>query len=66
MTDKEKLDEALNHLGGILYFLSDLHTDHRCLALDNAEAFYNAERPHERIERSEMPMKKFAYEAGKW
>lgn len=42
-------DLALCHLGNVLYILADLDPDHRCYALDDAQAYYNARCPDARI-----------------
>lgn len=35
-------DEALKHLGNVLYMLSDLVPDDRTIAFDNALEYYNS------------------------
>ena len=47
-----ELDQALEHLGHVLYYFADIHPDDRCDALDNALTFYNARRPDKRVEPS--------------
>lgn len=49
---REQDMNALDHLGNLLVILSDLHPDDRCMALDEAQEFYNALRPNAKIESS--------------
>jgi hypothetical protein len=54
--------EAIYHLGSVLAYFSDIHPDDRCLALDEALAFYNAARPDARVEPSGMPYQRLVTE----
>ena len=47
-----ELEQALEHLGNVLYYCADIHPDDRCDALDNALKFYNEARPNQRVEPS--------------
>lgn len=47
---QEETDEALKHLGNVLYILSDLHPDDQSRAYVEALEFYNAAFPDCRIE----------------
>lgn len=38
-------DDAMRHLGNVLYMLAELHEDDRCEAFDEAMEFYNKENP---------------------
>lgn len=44
------LDQALDHLGDVLYSISDMPREDRCRAIDDALAFYNAQRPEKQVE----------------
>lgn len=44
--------KALDHLGQVLYFFSDIHPDDRCQAVENALKFYNENRPNAIVEPS--------------
>ena len=44
--------DAMQHLGQVLYILSDLAPSHRCKALDDATEFYNSANPTKRVEPS--------------
>jgi hypothetical protein len=52
MTDTAQttLEAALDHLGQVLYATAGLPVDERCIAMDEALAFYNAVRPGWRVE----------------
>lgn len=49
---------ALDHLGNVLHFLSDLDPADRCAALDRALEYYNKQRPKSRVEPSGFPSQK--------
>lgn len=53
-------DAALTHLGSVLYWLSDLHPDDRCVALDKAQTFYNSRVPDNQIGPSGLPLQRLA------
>ena len=42
-------DEALRHLGNVLYAIAEMKTEDRCRALDEAVAFHNAAQPDSQI-----------------
>jgi len=50
--DMSELDQALEHLGNVLYFVADIHPDDRNDAIDAALAFYNAKRPDQKVQPS--------------
>ena len=43
------LDQILEHLGKVLYFIADIHPDDRNDAVDTALAFYNERCPNKKI-----------------
>lgn len=47
------MDEAMRHLGDVLSFLSDLHPDCSCEALETALEFYNKHNPDSQISHSD-------------
>ena len=42
--------DAMDHLGKVLYILSELSPSHRCKALNDALEFYNSANPTARVE----------------
>ncbi len=50
--DVSELDQALEHLGNVLYYFADIHPDDRCYAVESALAFYNEKRPEKMVEPS--------------
>lgn len=46
-------NEAMFHLGNILYYFACLDNDDRCVAFDDAMDFYNKHNPDKKIEPEE-------------
>jgi hypothetical protein len=42
-------DDAIKHLGNVLYMLAELHEDDQCRAFSEAMSYYNAARPNQQV-----------------
>lgn len=49
-----EIEQALEHLGNVLYFVADIHPDDRNEAIDMALAFYNEKRPEQQVHPSDF------------